>query len=91
MSHDVINAIQKGKTSLGIELGSTRIKAVLIGDNMAPIASGSHDWENQYVNNIWKVGSQPCRSVSQGVAQADCLPKTAWPPTYLVQPELKQY
>ena len=28
-----------------------------------------------------QVGSQPCRSVSQGVAQADCLPKTAWPPT----------
>ena len=28
-----------------------------------------------------EVGSQPCRSVSQGVAQADCLPKTAWPPT----------
>lgn len=41
------------KTALGIELGSTRIKAVLIDENFKPIASGSHDWENQFVNNIW--------------------------------------
>ncbi|WP_175638408.1 xylulokinase [Metabacillus schmidteae] len=53
MSVDIKNAIQSGKTVLGIELGSTRIKAVLIGENNAPIASGSHDWENSYVNNIW--------------------------------------
>ncbi|MFL6516663.1 MAG: FGGY family carbohydrate kinase, partial [Bacillus sp. (in: firmicutes)] len=53
MSFDVKNAIQTGKTVLGIELGSTRIKAVLIGEDNAPIASGSHDWENSYVNNIW--------------------------------------
>ncbi|WP_226037081.1 xylulokinase [Aquibacillus saliphilus] len=53
MSLDVKNAIQNGKTVLGIELGSTRIKAVLIGEDNAPIASGSHDWENSYVNNIW--------------------------------------
>ena len=53
MSHEVVNAIQSGKTVLGIELGSTRIKAVLIGENHALIASGSHVWENSYVNNIW--------------------------------------
>jgi len=53
MRFDVKNAIQSGKTVLGIELGSTRIKAVLIGEDNAPIASGSHDWENSYVNNIW--------------------------------------
>lgn len=47
------NAIVNGKTVLGIELGSTRIKAVLIGEDNTPIASGSHDWENKYVNNIW--------------------------------------
>ena len=47
------NAIVNGKTVLGIELGSTRIKAVLIGEDNSPIASGSHDWENQYVNNVW--------------------------------------
>jgi sugar (pentulose or hexulose) kinase len=51
--NDVKNAIINGKTVLGIELGSTRIKAVLIGEDNLPIASGSHDWENKYVNNIW--------------------------------------
>lgn len=50
---DRISAIQSGNTVLGIEFGSTRIKAVLIGEDHAPIASGSHDWENGYVNNIW--------------------------------------
>ncbi|WP_199621648.1 xylulokinase [Paenibacillus alkalitolerans] len=53
MAYDVKNAILSGKTALGIEFGSTRIKAVLIGEDNAPIASGSHDWENSYVNNIW--------------------------------------
>ncbi|UJF31484.1 xylulokinase [Paenibacillus hexagrammi] len=53
MSFDVTQAIQEGKTSLGIEFGSTRIKAVLIDENHAPIASGSHDWENSYVNQVW--------------------------------------
>lgn len=51
--NDIKNSIIDGKTVLGIELGSTRIKAVLIGEDNAPIASGSHDWENSYVNNIW--------------------------------------
>ena len=46
-------AIEKGKTSLGIELGSTRIKAVLIDESHKPIASGSYDWENQLENGIW--------------------------------------
>ncbi|NCB92306.1 MAG: ATPase [Clostridia bacterium] len=49
----IIKNIQEGKTSLGIEFGSTRIKAVLVGENRAPIASGSHEWENQYVDGIW--------------------------------------
>ena len=41
------------KTILGIELGSTRIKAVLIDDKHLPIASGDFEWENQFVNGIW--------------------------------------
>ena len=45
--------IISGKTALGIEFGSTRIKAVLIGEDHSPIASGSYEWENQYENNIW--------------------------------------
>lgn len=52
MNH-IAEAIQSGKTALGIELGSTRIKAVLIDANHNPIAYGGHDWESQYVNNIW--------------------------------------
>lgn len=48
-----MNAIINGKTALGIEFGSTRIKAVLVGEDNNPIASGSHDWENRYDNNIW--------------------------------------
>ncbi|NME84270.1 FGGY-family carbohydrate kinase [Clostridium sp. SM-530-WT-3G] len=50
---DVKKAIVNGKTVLGIEFGSTRIKAVLINENHEPIASGSHEWENRYVDNIW--------------------------------------
>jgi len=46
-------AIEAGKTALGIEFGSTRIKAVLVGEDNAPIASGSHDWENRLENGIW--------------------------------------
>ena len=41
------------KTALGIELGSTRIKAVLIDEKHIPIASGDFEWENQLVNGIW--------------------------------------
>ena len=64
---DAKSTIMNGKAVLGIELGSTRIKAVLIGENHAPIASGSHDWENRFENNIWtysiediKTGLQSC-------------------------------
>ena len=41
------------KTALGIELGSTRIKAVLIDEKHIPIASGDFEWENQLVDGIW--------------------------------------
>jgi sugar (pentulose or hexulose) kinase len=46
-------AIAGGKSVLGIEFGSTRIKAVLIGEDHTPIASGSYDWENRYESGIW--------------------------------------
>ena len=45
--------ITTGRATLGIELGSTRIKACLVGPDAAPIASGSHDWENQFVDRRW--------------------------------------
>ncbi len=47
------NAIARGETVLGIEFGSTRIKAVLIGKDHAPIVAGSYEWENRYENGIW--------------------------------------
>lgn len=51
---DIRELIENGNTSLGIEFGSTRIKAVLIGaDNAETIASGSHEWENQFVDGMW--------------------------------------
>ncbi len=45
--------IKEGKTSLGIEFGSTRVKAVLIGEDFAPVASGSYEWENKLVDGYW--------------------------------------
>lgn len=45
--------IALGQTYLGIELGSTRIKAVLIDTNHQPIATGGYDWENQWEDNVW--------------------------------------
>ncbi|MBQ6249088.1 MAG: ATPase, partial [Oscillospiraceae bacterium] len=41
------------KTALGIELGSTRIKAVLIDERHLPIAQGDFEWENQLVDGVW--------------------------------------
>ncbi|MDY4694229.1 MAG: FGGY-family carbohydrate kinase [Blautia sp.] len=46
-------AIINNKTALGIEFGSTRIKAVLVDDKNQPIASGGHEWENRYENGVW--------------------------------------
>ena len=45
--------IAAGRAVLGLELGSTRIKAVLIGDDYTPLASGDYQWENRLENGIW--------------------------------------
>jgi sugar (pentulose or hexulose) kinase len=51
---DAADAIRSGRAVLGIELGSTRIKACLIGDDPAvTIAVGSHAWENEFVDRRW--------------------------------------
>src|SRR5690242_21165825 len=75
--NDTQQAIQSGKTVLGIEFGSTRIKAVLMGEDHAPIASGSHEWENRYENGVWTyrledvwAGLQACyRRLSSAVVE----------------------
>ena len=47
-------AILEGRTSLGIELGSTRIKACLVGEDPTEVlAVGSHEWENRFVDRVW--------------------------------------
>ena len=49
----VKKVIEEGRAVVGIELGSTRIKTVLIDDNHVPVATGSYDWENKLENHIW--------------------------------------
>ena len=46
MNEAMKQKIENGEVFLGIELGSTRIKAVLIGPDRAPLATGAFDWEN---------------------------------------------
>ena len=50
---DAKQTIETGQAILGIEFGSTRIKAVLIDQENNPIAQGSHSWENQLVDGLW--------------------------------------
>ena len=45
--------IKEGRTALGIEFGSTRVKAVLIGDDFVPLASGGYEWENKLEGGYW--------------------------------------
>ena len=49
----IAEKIRAGKTALGIEFGSTRIKAVLIDDTYTTIAAGDHEWENHLENGLW--------------------------------------
>jgi sugar (pentulose or hexulose) kinase len=53
--------IVQGKTVLGIEFGSTRIKGVLTGVDNAPVAQGSHEWENRLENGIWTYSLEDIR------------------------------
>lgn len=54
MNNEMIKSmIENGKTVLGLEFGSTRIKAVLIDESHNPIASGDHEWENRLENGYW--------------------------------------
>ena len=64
---DLIGAelIQSGRCVLGIELGSTRIKASLVAPDTTPLASGSHGWENELRDGVWTYGMD---DVSSGLA-----------------------
>ncbi len=66
---EIKKTIEEGKAVLGIEFGSTRIKAVLIDEDKSPIASGSYDWENQLVDNIWTYSMEKSRMVFRDVTR----------------------
>ena len=70
------NAIKKyieaGKAVMGLEFGSTRIKAVLIGENHAPIASGDHEWENRLDNGLWTYTLEDIWTGLQEIGRASC-------------------
>jgi sugar (pentulose or hexulose) kinase len=59
-----VSMIEAGETVLGIELGSTRIKSVLIGEDYNPLAAGGFNWENSLVNGIW---SYPIEGIWEGL------------------------
>ena len=59
--------IESGRASMGIEFGSTRIKAVLIDDNFHVVAQGAHDWENSLVDGVW---SYSLEEIESGVRDA---------------------
>jgi len=61
----ILKQIEIGETSLGIELGSTRIKAVLIAEDGTPLASGGFTWENSLLDGIW---TYPQEEVWQGLS-----------------------
>ncbi len=64
-TQDDADVIRSGAGVLGVEFGSTRIKAILIGADRQPLASGSHGWQNEYVNGIWTYSME---SVWEGLA-----------------------
>ncbi len=63
----IAQLIERGDAVVGIEMGSTRIKAVLIGDDNNPIASGGYGWENSQVDGIW---TYPLDQVWEGLQSA---------------------
>ena len=64
--------IESGRAVLGIEFGSTRIKAVLVDEENKPIAQGSHTWENQLIDGLWTYSIQ-----AMGKACKTAMPRCA--------------
>lgn len=63
---EIQNDISSGDTVIGIELGSTRIKTVLLDSSNTPIASGNYDWENSYIDGIWTYSLEDVMKGLQG-------------------------
>lgn len=58
MTAEAKNTIEQGRAVLGIEFGSTRIKAVLTDERNRPIAQGCHEWENQLADGLWTYSTE---------------------------------
>lgn len=67
---EVRDAITAGRTTLGIELGSTNIKACLVGPDHTPVAGGSHGWENELVDGVWTYSLDAVHAGLQGAYAA---------------------
>ena len=79
MKQSIINQIENGQAVLGIELGSTRIKAVLIGTDHQPIAVGGHQWENKLENGVWTYDLEDALAgVSKAYAQLNAQVKNQY-------------
>lgn len=53
--------LAQGRAILGIEFGSTRIKAVVIDEQGNVLAQGGHGWENRYENGVWTYSEEDIR------------------------------
>ncbi len=51
--NEIKQLIENGNAVLGIEFGSTRIKAVLVDSENNPVAAGAHEWENRLEDGVW--------------------------------------
>lgn len=84
MSEAIKKTIQEGRAVLGLEFGSTRIKAVLVDESHQPVAMGTWDWENRLENHVWTYslediwnGLQGCyRSLTEDVREKYGVPVT---------------
>lgn len=63
---DIKAVIESGKGALGIELGSTRIKAVLTDEENNPVASGGYSWENTLDKGIWTYSMEEVEAGMRG-------------------------
>ncbi len=62
----------KFRKCLGIELGSTRIKAVVIDDRFRPVSSGDSTWKSSYINKIWTYGLDECwKGLRESLSETD--------------------
>lgn len=66
-SDSIIDMLAHGHTSLGVEFGSTRIKAVLIGKDYKVLANGEYSWENRLENGVW---TYPLDAVWHGLQES---------------------